>query len=133
MTALRLALVGLLALTSCAGTSAPKPAPAPAAMASCSDFACLQTNEGKVIEVEGTFAFPPDRTRKGTSQYKLALHDGTVVVLKRDDRLTLALDGKRIAVRGKVYASPERIPAEYGIIQATPNPYLVELYAVTLR
>jgi hypothetical protein len=124
-------LACLLALAGCAGTSTPKPPPA--AMATCSDLACLQANEGKVIDVEGTFAFPPDANRKGTAQYKLALADGTVVVLKRDARLTPALDGKSIVVRGKVYASPERIPDEYGIIQSTANPYLVELYAVTAR
>lgn len=102
-------------------------------MATCTDLPCLQANEGKVIDLEGTFAFPPDPKRKGRNQYKLALADGTEVVLKRDDRLTPALHGKRIVVRGKVYANPGNIPDEYGIIQATPNPYLVELYAVTPR
>lgn len=102
-------------------------------MITCTDLPCLQAHEGEVIDLEGTFAFPPDPKRKGGSQYKLALADGTEVVLKRDERLTPALDGKRIVVRGKAYANPGSIPAEYGIIQATPNPYLVELYAVTPR
>jgi hypothetical protein len=125
-------LACLLGLAGCAGTSTPKPPP-PAAMTTCTDLACIRANEGKVIDLEGTFAFPPDAKRKGTAQYKLALADGTVVVLKRDARLTPALDGKSLVVRGKVYASPQRIPDEYGIIQSTANPYLVELYDVTAR
>lgn len=102
-------------------------------MTTCNDLACIEANEGQVIELEGVFAFPPDPSRKGTSQYKLALSDGVEVVLKRDERLTPALDGRRIAVRGKVYANPANIPDRYGIIQSTRNPYLVELYAVTPR
>ena len=131
-------LVCVLALASCAGAPAPLSDPPPLsapphAMTTCTDLSCLQANEGKVIDLEGTFASPPDPKRKGGSQYKLVLADGTEVVLKRDPRLTPALDGKHIAVRGKVYANPGNIPDEYGIVQATPNPYLVELHDVTSR
>lgn len=102
-------------------------------MTTCRDLACIQANEGQVIDLDGLFASPPDPSRKGASQYKLTLSDGTEVVLKRDERLTRALDGQRIVVRGKAYANPANIPDDYGIIQSTPNPYLVELYAVAPR
>lgn len=116
----------VLVLAGCAATTTP----GPPAMTTCTDLACITAHEGSVIDLAGTFAFPPDRNKKGTSQYKLALADGTVVVLRRDERLAPALDGQTIVVRGKAYASPERIPDAYGIIQSTPNPYVVEIYAV---
>lgn len=103
----------------------------PAATATCHDLACISAHEGEVIDLEGRFAFPPDRSHKGTAQFKLALGDGTIVVLAPDARLTSELGERVIVVRGVVYSRPDRIPARYGIIQSTPNPYFVELYAVT--
>ena len=103
----------------------------PSATATCSDLACLDANAGKVIDVDGTFVFPPDPARKGQHLYRLALADGTSLVLHaKHAKLTKDLDGKRITVRGVYYKHP--IPERYGIIQAVADPYLVELYDVTV-
>lgn len=90
-----------------------------------------------MIDVDGTFAFPPDPKRKGQHLYRLVLADGTSVVLPhpKTDAMRVKLarehDGKRITARGIYYKHP--IPERYGIIQAVGDPYLVELYDVAVR
>jgi hypothetical protein len=103
---------------------------------SCSERACLEANEGDVIDIAGTFVFPPDRKRKGQHRYTLSLVDGTKVILPnpKDDatraQLSRANDGKRVTVRGRIYT--RNIPDRYGIIARTADPYVVELFAVTI-
>ncbi|MDQ3334020.1 MAG: hypothetical protein M4D80_02585 [Myxococcota bacterium] len=126
----KLALAATL-LGACSSAKTPQPA-MPTATATCSDLACLDANEGKVIDVEGTFVFPPDPKRKGQHLYRLTLADGTSMVLHaKHAKLTADIDGKRITARGVYYKHP--MPERYGIIQAVADPYLVELYDVVVR
>ncbi len=104
----------------------------PHSTAACTDLACLQANEGKVIDVDGTFVYPPDAARKGAHFYRLTLRDGTSLVLHpHHAKLTRDIDGKPITSRGVYYKHP--IPERYGIIQAVADPYLVEIYDITVR
>ena len=120
-----------VALAACSSKGTPPPA-MPQATAACTDLACLKANEGKVIDVDGTFVFPPDPTRKGLQLYRLTLADGTSLVLhQKHARLTRDIDGKHITARGVYYGHP--IPERYGIFQAVADPYLVEIYDVTVR
>jgi hypothetical protein len=124
-------IVLLLVLAACSSTSTP-PAAMPRSTATCSDLACLQANEGMVIDVAGTFAFPPEGAPRGRHFQRLTLGDGTSVVLHPEHaKLTRAIDGKQITARGIYYKHP--IPERYGIIQAIADPYLVEIYDVTMR
>jgi hypothetical protein len=81
--------------------------------------------------------FPTDPTRKGPHRYKLVLADDTTVILPHPTtdvlRATLSPDndGKPMTVRGVHYKHP--IPDRYGIFQATPDPYLVEMREASLR
>lgn len=118
----------LLALVACGSKPKPPITIADPVAATCDKRECLAAFEGKTIAVLGTFVFPTDPTRKGPHLYKLVLSDDTTVILPRDAKLTKALDGKPITVRGVHYKHP--IPDRYGIIQATAEPYLVELRAV---
>jgi len=86
-------------------------------------------NEGKVIDLAGTFAFPADPKRKGRHLYRLNLDDGTSVVLHpRHEQLTKDRDGQHITVRCIVFT--KMIPEKYDIIERTSDPYCVELFAV---
>lgn len=147
-------IVGIALIVGCSsGARTPEPAPpwpeasarserlaarraASVVVTSCSARACLEANEGEVIDIAGTFVSPPDRTRKGQHRYTLALADGTKVILPnpKDDatRATLspASDGKRVTVRGRIYT--RNIPDRYGIIASTADPYVVEMFTVLL-
>lgn len=125
-------LLFTFALTSCSSaTPPPTPVVIPQATAHCTDLACIEANEGKVIDFEGTFAFPTDPKRKGQHLYRLNLADGTSVILHAEARkqLTKDRDGQRLTIRGIVY-SVKNIPDKYGIFQAMAAPYCVELYDV---
>ena len=123
--------ISLFVLAACSSTS-PSPAAMPQSTAVCSDLACLQANEGKVIDVDGTFVFPPEAAPKGQHFYRLTLGDGTNVVLHQHHaKLTREIDGKHITARGIYYKHP--IPERYRIIQAVADPYLVEIYDITVR
>lgn len=106
----------------------------PQPTARCLDLACLEANEGNVVEVEGTFAFPRDPRRKGQHLYRLSLTDGTSLVLPAPPagefrrRLSRDNDGKQLTVRGRIYT--KTIPEQYGIIERTADPYCVELFDV---
>lgn len=123
----RYAVLCATLVVSCSSSS-PPPAP-PHATGSCSDLACIEANEGKVIDLAGTFMFPADPKRKGKHLYRLLLADGTSVVLHaRHEQLTADRDRQQLTVRGIVYTKV--IPDRYGIIQRTSDPYCVELLTV---
>lgn len=125
-------LLVLVTLIGCASSSRPPPAAIPQATAVCQDLACLEANVGQVIDVEGTFVFPPNSKRKGQHLYRLTLADGTSVVLhERHAKLTRDIDGKRVVARGVHDKHP--LPDRYNIIEAVGDPYLVELYDVVVR
>jgi hypothetical protein len=119
----------------CSASSSKPPPPPPQIPhpdATCDTLACLQAFEGKVIDVEGTFVFPPNPKRKGQHLYRLTLKDDTSVVLyQHPAKLTRDIDGKRITARGVYYKHP--MPERYGIIEATASPYLVEVYDIVVR
>ncbi len=107
-----------------------------ARVTSCGDLACLQAHEGEVVDLVGTFGFPPDRKRKGQHRFTVTLADGTKVILPNPAtdalRETLAADNDRqpVAVRGRIYTRD--IPEQYGIIESTADPHVVELFAATI-
>ncbi len=104
----------------------------PKATATCTDLACLEANEGNVIDVDGSYVFPPDPQRKGQHLHRLTLADATSMVLHaKHPKLTKDIDGKPITARGVFYKHP--VPDRYNIIQALADPYLVELYDVVVR
>jgi hypothetical protein len=111
-------------------SSRPSPVkPVTEAAARCTDLGCITANEGKVIDLDGTFAFPTDPTRKGKHLYRLVLADGTSVVLHaKHEKLEKQRDGQPMTVRGVVYT--DAIPERYGIIARTSDPYCVEVYDV---
>lgn len=122
-----------------APTAEPGPAGLPTAPAAtptaptARTLADLKAHQGVPVRIEGTFRFP---TEKAFARNKLALDDGTTVILPRPEtgpgaaELTAANTGKRMAVHGVVYV--EVIPDRYQIIGRTPDPYLVELAGVEL-
>lgn len=140
----------VLSLGGCGGASAKDPAmppdqttstsqPAPAAEPGeptpiAKSRAELARHEGKPLRVEGTFRFP---AAQAFARLTLVLDDGTAVILPPPDEagpgakaLVDANDGRRMAISGVVYL--DQIPAQYGVVSRTPDPYLFELSAATL-
>ncbi len=99
----------------------------------CADLACLSKHEGELVEADGTFVFPKE---KAFARNKLSLGDGTTIILSQpaDDavrgKLTGDNDGKRMVVQGRIYTKD--IPDKYRIIGRGPEPYLVNIAAVTV-
>lgn len=94
----------------------------------------LARHEGKPLRVEGTFRFP---AAQAFARLTLVLDDGTVVILPPPDEagpgakaLADVNDGRRMVISGVVYL--DQIPAQYGVVSRTPDPYLFELSAATL-
>ena len=121
--------VAILVLAIGCASSKPKPAAAPNAVAICGDKRCIETHVGQVIDLAGTFPAASDPKRKGKHMHRVALLDGTSIILHaKHAKLTGDRDGRPIMVRGIVYTT--EIPDRYGIIQRTSDPYCVEIYDV---
>lgn len=130
---MRNALVLLLVGCPAPGPTAPVEPPA----ASCTDRPCLEAHEGQLIELDGTFVAPVDPKRKGLHLHKLALADGTLIILDFDRdhpvraKLSKSNDGKRVTIRGRIFT--KEIPERYGIIESTAGPYLLDIVDATVR
>mgnify|MGYP001055285795 CR=1 FL=1 len=96
---------------------------------SCTSLKCIEDNEGKVVQLVGSYEFPK---QKAFAQNKLILGDGTKVIVggPREGNFVAANDGAEMRITGRVFTKD--IPEKYQIIGRNSDPRVLEITEVRL-